>query len=294
MEHLPEHSPEKYTGPAIVDITVDNFQSIIIEASMEKLVMVGFWANGFDACNELFPVLEALAGEYSQHMIFAKVNCEEQQQIAAQFGVRDLPTVIFVQNGQPVDGFAGVQPQNAIREILQKYLPSPEDEFIAQAQEFIAQGDYQSAFSPAKQALEANAENIDARYLFIDCAIETGSIDHAKTLLGEIKLVDQDSRYQTLQGKIELAEQAAESPEIKALQAQVEIEPDNLQIKVELAVQLQQANKAEDALGLLLSVLKKDLNFGDAKKTMLDMINALPDGEPLKSLYRRKVYALLY
>lgn len=286
MEHL--------TGPTIVDITLDNFQSVILEASMEKLVMVDFWADWCAPCKDLFPILEKLAGDYAEHMILAKVNCEEQQQIAAQFGVQNLPTVILVQQGQPVDGFAGVQTESTIRELLQKYLPSPEDAFIAQAQECIAQGDYQSAFAPAKQALDANNDNIDARYLFIDCAIENGSIEQAKALLGEIKLVDQDGRYQALLGKVELAEQAAETPEIKALQQLVENEPENDQAKIDLAIQLQQANKPEDALNLLLAVLRKDLNFGDGKKIMLDMLNALPDGEPLKSAYRRKLYSLLY
>ncbi len=286
MEHL--------TGPTIVDITLDNFQSVILEASLEKLVMVDFWADWCAPCKDLFPILEKLAGEYAEHMILAKVNCEEQQQIAAQFGVQNLPTVMLVQQGQPVDGFAGVQTESTIRELLQKYLPSPEDAFIAQAQEFITQGNYQSAFAPAKQALDANSDNIDARYLFIDCAIENGSIEQAKVLLGEIKLVDQDGRYQALLGKVELAEQAAETPEIKALQQLVENEPENDQAKVDLAIQLQQANKPEDALNLLLAVLRKDLNFGDGKKIMLDMLNALPDGEPLKSVYRRKLYSLLY
>jgi putative thioredoxin len=281
-------------GPNIVDITIENFQDVILHGSMEKLVMVDFWADWCEPCKDLYPILEKLANEYSQHLILAKVNCEEQQQIAAQFGVRNLPTVMLVQQGQPVDGFAGAQPESVIRELLQKYLPSPEDEFIAQAQGFIAEGDYQSAFSPAKQAFEANPDNIDARYLLIDCAIENGSIDQAKTLLEAIKLADQDARYQALTGKIELAEQAAETPEIKALQAKVNADPSDFQAKVDLAIQLQQANKAEDALELLMSVLTKDLNFGEAKKTMLDMLNALPDGEPMKSKYRRKLYSLLY
>ncbi|MFC3093695.1 thioredoxin [Alteromonas sediminis] len=278
----------------IVDITVENFQEVILQGSMEKVVVVDFWADWCEPCKDLMPILEKLANEYANELILAKVDCDAQQQIAAQFGVRNLPTVMIVQQGQPVDGFAGVQPESAIRELLSKYLPSPEDAFLAEASELVSQGDYQGAFSAAKQAYEANPNNIDARYLLADCFIETGSLDAAKGLLADIKLADQDNRYQVLNGKIELAEQAAESPEIKALQAQVDAEPDNLQAKVDLAVQLQQANKADEALALLFSVLQKDLNFGEAKKTMLDMINALPDGEPTKSAYRRKVYSLLY
>ncbi len=278
----------------IVDITVENFQQIIIEASQDKLVLIDFWADWCEPCKDLMPILEKLAGEYSQYLILAKVDCEAQQEVAAQFGIRSLPTVMVVQNGQPVDGFAGVQPEQQIREMLAKYLPNPEDDLLATAGKAIQQGDYAEALPAAKEALALNPDNVNAKYMLIDCYIETGSIDTAKALLEEIKLVDQDSRYKSLAGKIELAEQAADTPEIRQLQAAVEANPDDLQLKGDLAVQLQQANKAQDALELLYSVLKKELGFGDARKLMMDMVNALADGDPLKSEYRRKVYSLLY
>ena len=278
----------------IVDITVENFQQVIVEASQEKLVLIDFWADWCEPCKDLMPILEKLAGEYSQHVILAKVDCKAQQEVAAQFGIRSLPTVMVVQNGQPVDGFAGVQPEQQIREMLAKYLPNPEDDLLATAGKAIQQGDYATALPAAKEALELSPDNVNAKYMLIDCFIETGSIDVAKTLLEEIKLVDQDSRYKSLAGKIELAEQAADTPEIRQLTAAVQENPDDLQLKVDLAVQLQQANKAQDALELLYGVLKKELGFGDARKLMMDMMNALPDGDPLKSEYRRKVYSLLY
>ncbi len=278
----------------VVDITVENFQQIVLEASQEKLVLIDFWAEWCEPCKDLLPILEKLAAEYSEHMILAKVDCEAQQQVAAQFGIRNLPTVMVVQQGQPVDGFAGVQPEEQIREMLGKYLPNPEDELLAKAAEAMQSGDYAAAFPHVKSAYEVNPENADVIYLYADCLIETGAIEQAKELLAGIKLVDQDARYQSLNGKIELAEQAADTPEIRQLQAEIEANPDNLQAKVDLAVQLQQASKAGEALELLFSVLKQDLAFGDARKLMMDMVNALADGDPLKSEYRRKVYGLLY
>jgi Thioredoxin domain-containing protein len=178
--------------------------------------------------------------------------------------------------------------------MLAKYLPHSEDDLLALSPWAIQQGDYAEALFSGKEALALNPDNVNAKYMLIDCYIETGSIDTAKALLEEIKLVDQDSRYKSLVGKVELAEQAADTPEIRQLQAAVEANPDNLQLKVDLAIQLQQANKAQDALELLYSVLKKELGFGDARKIMMDMMNALADGDPLKSEYRRKVYSLLY
>lgn len=278
----------------IVELTIENFQQIILEQSQQKLVMVDFWADYSEPCKVLMPILQKIASENSSNLILATVNCETQQEIVGQFGVRSLPTVMLVKDGQPIDGFAGEQSEQQIREMLAKHLPAAELEFIQQGSELIAQGDYSGAFPFVKQAFEINPENIDAKLMMIDCQIEQGSIENAKQLLLTIGLVDQDGRYSALQGKVELAEQAAESPEIKALQAELEAAPDDMDIKVKLSVQLQQANQHEEALNLLYSVLVKDLNFGEAKKLFLDMVNALPDGEPLKSQFRRKIYSLLY
>lgn len=278
----------------IVDLTVENFQQIILEVSKEKIVLIDFWAEGYQPCKELSPILEKIAGDYPDALLLARVDCEREQQVAAQFGIRNLPTVMVVKDAQPVDGFAGMQPETEIRAMLGKYLPSPEDEFLAKAAELIASGDYSGAFPMAKQAFEINPDNIDSKYLYIDCLIETGAVPAAKELLAEIKLVDQDQRYHTLQGKVELAEQAADTPEIRALQEQAEANPDDLQVKVDLAVALYQVQRFEEALELLYGVLLKDFGFGEAKKLILDIINALPDGDSLKSGYRRKVYSLMY
>ena len=278
----------------IIDITVENFQQVIINESQNKIVMVEFWADGYEPSQQLAPVLQTLAASHSDAMLHARVDCQQQQEIAGQFGVQNLPTVILVKDGQPIDGFAGPQTEEQIRQLFEKHLPKPEDALYEQASALVIEGDYNQSYTLAKQANELNPQRADIKLLLADCQVEIGQIKQAKALMDTIGLVDQDLLYKSILGKIELAEQAAESPEIKALQEQLAGEPDNLELKVQLAVQLQQANQIEEALALILSVLLKDLNFGEAKKLTLDMINALPDGDPLKSKYRRKVYSLLY
>jgi putative thioredoxin len=278
----------------IVPITLENFQQVIIEQSKQTLIMVGFWAEWDESSLQTMGLLEKIAVEYPNDLILAKVNCDEQQQIAQQFGVRGLPTVMLVKDSQPIDGFAGPQEEQEIRALLEKHLPKVEDGLLSQAQALIEEQDYQQAFGLAKQAYDIDDQRADIKFVLADIYIELGRIAQAKELLETIGLVDQDHQYGVLLGKIELAEQAADSPELKALEAELEASPDNLELKVKLGVQLQQANRTEEALELLLSVLKKDLNFGEAKKLTLDMINALPDGDPLASTYRRKIYSLLY
>ena len=278
----------------IIDLTLENFQQVMMEDSQSKLILVQFFAQQSEACQQLTPILTGIASEHGEQLILARVDVEQQQEIVGQFGVQGLPTLILVKEGRPLDGVAGPQTDAQVRELLEKHLPKPEELLLAQAQELVQANDYQQAYSIAKQAYELAPELGAAKLLMADCFIENGQVTQAKTLLETITLVDQDTYYQSIVGKVELAEQAAESPEIKALEAELAQQPDNLELKVKLAIQLHQANKTEDALALLLAVLKQDLNFGDAKKVTLDMINALPDGEPLKSQYRRKIYSLLY
>jgi putative thioredoxin len=278
----------------IVDITMENFQEVVLQGSQSKIVMVEFWAEGYEPSQILAPVLQALASVHSDAMTHARVDCQQQQEIAGQFGVQSLPTVILVKDGQPINGFAGPQTEVQIKELFEKHLPKPEDYLSAQAHELITQGDYQQAYTFAKQAHQLNEKRADIKLLLADCQVELGQVKPAKVLLATIGLVDQDALYKSIMGKVELAEQAAESPEIKALQQVLEQDPENLALKVKLAVQLHQANQIEEALALILSVIRKDINFAEAKKLTLDMINALPDGDPLKSTYRRKVYSLLY
>lgn len=277
-----------------VDITIENFQQVILQESATKLVMVEFWAQGYEPSEQLAPVLQAIASKQGENLLHARVDCQAQPDITAQFGVQNLPTVMLIKDGQPVDGFAGVESEANVQAMLDKHLPKPQDELFAQATAMAEQANYQEAFTLVKQAFDLDPNRADIKLLLADCQVEVGQVNQAKEILATIGLVDQDGYYRAILGKIELAEQAAESPEIIALQQALESDPNNLDLKVKLAVQLRQANQIEEALGLMHSVLLKDLNFEDAKKLMLDMINALPDGEPLKSQYRRKVYSLLY
>lgn len=278
----------------IVNITLENFQDVILVGSQEKYILVDFWADWCEPCKTLMPLLEKIATEKSAHLVLAKVNCDEQQEIAMQFGVRNLPTVMLVKDGQPIDGFAGALPESEIRAFLDKHLPNEEDELLSQVKTLTSESNYSDAFPIAQQAYQLNPERADIKLALAEILVELGRLEQAESLLDSILLADQDGYYQAVIAKLTLAQESASSPELIALQKQVEEQPDNLEYKVLLAIQLHQAHQSEEALSTLFSVLKKDLNFGEAKKTTLDIINSLPEGDPLASAYRRKVYSLLY
>lgn len=278
----------------IVNIDEHNAQQILIQGSQEKVVLIDFWADWCEPCKQLTPVLERIARDFPEDLILAKINCDEQQAIASQFGVRSLPTLVVFKDGQPVDGIAGVQPESVIREMLAKYLPEPQDDAKAAAQQALQEDDFERAYTFAKQAFDLAPEDAQIKLLYADAAASLGQTAQAKELISTLTMADQDAYYQQILAKIKLAEEAAQSPEVQALEDALAADPDNLQTQLDLAVQYHHVKRHEEALELLVEILRKDMNFADAKQKTLDIINNLPAGDPLAAQSRRTLYSMLY
>ena len=242
------------------------------------------------------PVLEKIAHEYQGAFLLAKVNADQQQMITQQFGVRSLPTVMVIQGGQPVDGFAGAQSEAQVRDLLQKYLPKPWDGLVQLAQEAMARGDFAAALTPLRQAWEDSGHQHEITLAYAQALIEAMRLDEAEQVLGTVRMADQDAAWEQLTAQLKLKREAAKSPEVEALEAQLEQDPDNHDIRAQLAVAYSDAGYAKDALENLFVILRSDLNHADGatKKALLDAIASLGKGDPLAAEYQRKLYSLLY
>lgn len=279
----------------IVNINETNLQQTL-EQSMTLPVLFYFWSARSQHCEQLTPVLESLAAQYSGQFILAKLDCDVEQMIASQFGLRAIPTVYLFQNGQPVDGFQGPQPEEAIRALLEKVLPREDELKAQQAIQFIEEGNYVDALPLLKEAWQLSGQNSDIGLLLAETQIALNRSDDAEAVLKTIPLQDQDTRYQGLIAQIELLKQAADTPEIQQLQQQVAAAPEDAALASQLALQLHQVGRNEEALALLFSHLQKDLAAADgqARKMLQEILAALGTGDALASQYRRKLYSLLY
>ncbi|MBL0710348.1 MAG: tetratricopeptide repeat protein [Colwellia sp.] len=292
----------------MIEITLENFQQVLDE-SKNKLVLVAFWAEQIPESVELKNKLVAKVSPFPEQILIATVNCQTQQQIAQQFNIQGLPTAILIKEGQPIDGISGPQTDETIDEFLAQYLPKQEDLLLAQAQTLLTADSLtpdsltsnkklNEASNIINQAYQLNSERADIKLVLADISIQLGKTEDAQTLLNSIMMVDQDSYYQTLLSKLELANQAANSPEIQALEAELIAKPDNVEIKHQLAAQYSQVNRHEEALQLLFRLMQ--LSGGDSeskdksKELFLDVLKALPDGDALATKYRRKLYTLMY
>ena len=280
----------------IVEITEANAQQYLIEESRQRLVVVDFWADWCEPCKVLMPLLENLANEYQGDFLLAKVNADEQPMIAQQLGVRSLPTVMMIKDGQPVDGFVGAQPENQIREILDKYLPKPWDGMLAQAQQLMAEGQAAEAMPLLRQAFEDSGQRHDIRLAYCMALIECSRLDDAERLLNEVRMADQDAQWEQLVAQLKLKREAAKSPEMEALEQQLAANPDDLDVRQQLAVQYNDAGMHAEALENLFSILQVDREHhdGGTRKALLDIIATLGKGDPLAAEYQRKLFGLMY
>lgn len=268
----------------------------VLDQSMQLPVLFYFWSERSQHCQQLTPVLEKLAQEYAGQFVLATVDCDAEQHVAAQFGLRAIPTVYLFKDGQPLDGFQGPQPEEAIRELLQRVLPKEEELKVAEAQQRIQEGNLPDALVLLKDAWQLSQQRSDIGLLLAEVQIQLNRSEDAQAVLATIPLQDQDTRYQGLIAQIELLKQAANTPEIQQLQQQLAADADNAALAVQLALQLHQVGRNEEALELLMGLLRKDLTAADggARKTLLDIMSALGTGDALAARYRRQLYSLLY
>lgn len=282
-------------SPYIVELSEQNFRETL-ESSMQTPVLIHFWAPMSQESSQIIPELQTLAQQYEGAFKLALLNCEQEQMIASQFGVQALPTLALFINGQPVDGLGGPQSISAVQELLTKHLPSQDERNLSKALEMVKLGQYSEALPLIETLAPSLQQSGDVKLAKADCYLETHQFDQAKGLLEHIPLEYQDGYYKSLIAKLELHEQAANSPEIQQLESALEKSPNDLEIINKLALSYHQVNRDEEAMSLLWAPLKLDLNAldGDIKKSFMDILSALGQGNPIASKYRRQLYSILY
>lgn len=277
----------------VIDIDPSNLQQIL---SQPAPLLLYFWSEDSPHCQQLTPLVERLAREYDGQFILGKLDCDNQQAIAAQFGLQAVPTLYLFQQGQPVDGLQGPQSEEAIRAMLEKVLPTPAELKAEAAAALMQQGKMAEALPLLREAWQLSLQASEFGLLLAEALIALQRSDEAETILKIIPLQDQDTRYRGLLAQIDLLRQAADSPEIRHLQQQLAASPQQSQLAATLALQLHQVGRNEEALELLLNYLKVDIDAADGqlRKMLQEILAALGTGDALAGKYRRQLYSLLY
>ncbi|MEQ6328634.1 thioredoxin [Pseudomonas chengduensis] len=287
-------------SPYIFDISgAASFEQLVIENSFHKPVLVDFWAEWCAPCKALMPMLAKITEEYAGELLLAKVNCDIEQDIVMRFGIRSLPTVVLFKNGQPVDGFAGAQPEAAIREMLKPHVAEPAPaaaDPMETAQTLFADGRFADTEALLKQVLTEDNENAAALILYARCLAERGELGEAETVLNAVK---GDGHKQALAGakaQLTFLRQAVDLPDAATLKSRLAQNAEDDEALYQLAVQQLARQQYEAALDGLLKLFVRNRSYSDGlpHKTLLQVFDLLGGDHPLVTTYRRKLYQAIY
>jgi putative thioredoxin len=284
-------------SPYIVTLTAANFQQIVLEESFQRPVLVDFWADWCAPCRQLMPILAKLADEMKGQFILAKLDTEAEPEVAAQFGIRSLPTVQLFKEGRAVDQFMGALPESQVREFLSRHIARASDRLLQQARGLLAAGDTAGAERLIERARAEDPDNSRVFVAEVELKAAAGDADGALALLEHtpVDLIN-DPELAALRGRLAFASAIAGAPDAATLAKRLEADPSDSEARYQLAAHQVIGGDYEAALENLLALLKKDRTYGDdaARKGMVAVFDLLGGSGDLVSRYRGKMLSSLY
>jgi putative thioredoxin len=279
------------------DVSQADFEEQVIEASFKQPVVIDFWAPWCAPCKVLKPIMEKLADEYGGKFKLAKVNSDENPEISARYAVRGIPSVKAIVDGKVVNEFTGALPEGAVRDWLDKVIPSPAEEMRREAQQLAAAGDLAGALQLLAEATELDPDDEWVRVDAAELLLAQRDAEDAQRLLDTLKDPDilKDARVLQLKAQVRLAEMRDEGESEASLAAAVKANENDLEARLKLANVLIAANRPAEGMDQLLEIVRRDRKFRDdiGRKTLLDVFNLLGGQNELVPAYRRKLAALL-
>lgn len=283
-------------SPFVINVTMATFQNDVVQKSMETPVVIDFWAPWCNPCKQLAPILEKLAAEFAGKFILAKINTDEEPQIAQAFGVQSLPTVFGLVQGQPVDQFVGLMTEEQIRQWLTPMLPTPAQQLARDAMS-IAETDPKGAEAKFREALELAPNEDSLKICLANILMKQGRLEECRTIIEALEtrgFLEPDA--ERIKSELDVRMAAAESGGVEQARQAADADPANLILKVRLADAYAASGQHRKALEVCLDIVKQD--YGDArneaKTTMVKIFDMLGPASELTGEYRRKLATALY
>lgn len=286
----------------VIDVTMDNFMAEVVEASNAKVVLLQFWASWCGPCKALSPILEKVAASFSNVRV-ARVNIDENEALAQQMRVQSVPAVFGVIGGRPIDGFAGAQPESAVRQFVEKLVaqaPGVADilPLIEAGKAALSARQGEQALEQFQQALAMQPDSLDALSGMVRALVIMGELENAREIIDSLDEERQARpEMQDAISAIDLAEKSGEAAgETAAFRAAIEANPDDLQAHQDLALALYAAGQTGEAMEILLASIKRDKDWqeGAARTQLFEIFSALGPMDKDVIAARRKLSTYLF
>jgi putative thioredoxin len=279
----------------VIEVTSANFEREVIERSSEVPVVVDFWAEWCAPCRMLGPLLERLAEEYGGQFVLAKIDTDGEAELAQQFGVRSIPTVYGLRDGQAVDGFVGAQSETAIRAWLDRLMPTPIERLAAEARRLEA-SDPRAAEAKYNEMLALDPDSTRAQTGLARVALDQGRLDEAEARIVAMERQGfLEPEAEKVKAELGLHLQAQGAGGVEAARAALAEHPDDRNLQFQLAEALAASGQYDDALAICLELVERDRRgVGErARQTMIAIFQLLPADSELVTEFQRQLSMVL-
>ena len=289
----------------IIEVITENFMTDVIEQSKETPVIVDFWAPWCEPCKQLAPIIEKIIKEKNGKVILAKMNIDESPEVAQQLKNKSIPAVMAFNDGQPIDGFIGVQSEKSIIEFVNKISSlknsSTIDENILAGKKYMDENDIETAALVFSEILKIEPDNISAKSLLARCLIKSDQLDDAEKIIDSLPVdAGNNQDYISARSELEIFKNAKNNPisdkEEEELRNNIYKEPENYQLKLDLSKILIAKGENEEAINQLLEIIEVNpkWNDGEARKQLIEIFNILGNENILVTEGRKKLSSMLF
>ena len=289
----------------IIEVITENFMTDVIEQSKETPVIVDFWAPWCEPCKQLTPIIEKIIKEKNGKVILAKMNIDESPEVAQQLKIQSIPAVMAFNDGQPIDGFIGVQSEKSIIEFVDKISSlknsSTIDENILAGKKYMDENDIETAALVFSEILKIEPDNISAKSLLARCLIKSDQLDDAEKIIDSLPVdAENNQDYISARSELEIFKNAKNNPisdkEEEELRNNIYKEPENYQLKLDLSKILIAKGENEEAINQLLEIIEVNpkWNDGEARKQLIEIFNILGNENILVTEGRKKLSSMLF